>query len=88
MIFRLLRRGLMWLLTAYWVVFVGYSTMHLITGGPQAVVIWYWHIARVPFQWNWGVFLTGQLVILAVTGALCFFGRRTPNRSVGGTSKL
>ncbi len=85
MIFRLLRRGLIWLLIAYWVVFVGYTIMHLVTGGPGAVVVWYRHIAKMPFQWNWGVFLAGQIVILAITVALCFFGRQRPVKS-GGVS--
>jgi hypothetical protein len=85
MMFRLLRRGLIWLLIAYWVVFVSYTIMHLITGGPGAVVVWYRHIARMPFQWNWGVFLGGQIVILAITVALCFFGRQRPVKS-GGVS--
>jgi hypothetical protein len=78
MIFRLLRRGLFWLLIAYWVVFVSYSIMHLITGGRGGVVMWYRHIARAPFQWNWSVFLAGQMVIVAITVALYFFGRRPP----------
>lgn len=76
MIFRLLRRGLIWLLIAYWVAFVGYTIMHLVTGGPGAVVVWYKHIARMPFQWNWPVFLAGQMAILTATVLLYFFERR------------
>ncbi len=60
MILRLLRRGLIWLLIAYWVVFVSYTIMHPITGGPGAVVVWYRHIARTPFQWNWELFLADR----------------------------
>lgn len=77
-ILRLLRRGLMWVLIAYWVIFVSYSIMHLVTGGPNGVVVWYRHISRAPFEWNWGVFLAGQMFILAVTVVLFIFGRRSP----------
>lgn len=75
-ILRVLRRSLMWVLIAYWVIFVSYSMMHLITGGPGAVVVWYRHIARAPFQWNWEMFLAGQMLILAATVAVYFFERR------------
>jgi hypothetical protein len=83
LIFRLLRRVLAWLLIAYWVVFVSYTIMHLITGGPGGVVVWYRHIARAPFQWNWGVFLAGQMIILAITVVLCIFERRPDSRVNG-----
>jgi hypothetical protein len=76
------------LLIAYWVVFISYTIMHLVTGDPGAVVVWYRHIAGAPFQWSWGVFLAQQIGILAITLALCFFGRRPPDRGEGGTSKL
>lgn len=76
MIIRLLQRGLMWLLVAYWVVFVGYTIMHLVSGGPSAVIVWYRHIAKMPFKWNWGTFLGGQVVILAITMALGFSVRK------------
>lgn len=76
MIFQLARRVLLWLLMGYWVVFAGYTIMHLITGGPNAVVIWYRHIARAPLQWNWAMFLVGQTMILAITVVLYLFDRR------------
>jgi hypothetical protein len=86
MILRLLRRGLVWLLIAYWVVFMSYTIMHLVTGGPGAVVVWYRHIARLPFPWSWGAFLAQQIGILAITIALCFFGRR-PAEHDGGPGR-
>jgi hypothetical protein len=81
-IFRFLRRFLLWLLVAYWVVFVGYTVTHLITGGPAAVVVWYRHIARMP-QWNWAVFLAGQIIVLAITLTLCFLGRTSDSGATG-----
>jgi hypothetical protein len=77
-ILRLLGRGLMWVLFAYWVILISYSIMHLITGGPSGVVVWYRHISRAPLQWNWGAFLAGQMFILAVTVVLFIFERRNP----------
>jgi len=84
-IFRLLRRGLILLLGTYWVAFVGYTIKNLVAGGPSAVVVWYRHIARA-FPWDWRVFLAQQIVILAITLALCLFERRTSD--LNGTSKL
>jgi len=77
MIVQTVRRIVLWLLIAYWLVFVGYTIMHLITGGPIAVVAWYRHLARTPFQWNWAMFLAAQTAILAVTVVLYLFERRT-----------
>jgi hypothetical protein len=71
-ILRLLRRSLIWLLIAYWIVFVSYTIMHLAAGGPGAVVVWYRHIGGMPFRWNWWMFLAGQMVVLAITVTLCF----------------
>ncbi len=77
---RLLRSGLiLWLIT-YWAIFISYTIMNLATGGPTALVAWYRHIARAPFQWNWRVFLAAQMGILAFTLVVLFFGvvaRRT-----------
>ena len=77
MILRLLRLGLLWLLIVYWAIFISYTIMHLVTGGPSAVVRWYRHIAGAPFQWNWEAFLAGEMVILATTLVLGFFEWRT-----------
>ena len=79
---RLLLLGLTWLLIAYWVAFIGYTIMRLVTGGPSAVVVWYMHITHVngaPVQWSWSAFLARQIGILAITLALCFLGRHNPN---------
>jgi hypothetical protein len=63
--------------------------MHLVKGGPRAVVIWYEHISGAPFHaWSWGAFLAGQIGILVITLALCFFGRRSSDRGIGATNKL
>jgi len=76
----LFRRCLLWLLAFYWVAFVGFSIRYLVAGGPTAVVVWYRHISEAPFrwQWHWGTFLAGQVIVLAVTLALWMFGRRKP----------
>jgi hypothetical protein len=81
MTFQVLRRGLIWLLIGYCVIFVGHTITNLVTGGPSAVIVWYRHIARAPIRWNWVVFLCRQLVILAVTVTLCLFGRNRPRRT-------
>ena len=82
-ILRSLRRGLMWLLIAYWAVFIGYTIKNLVQGGPEAVVRFYRHILymhagaqQVPTEWNWGPFLAAQAVYLAITLALIYFERR------------
>jgi hypothetical protein len=90
---RLLRRGLMWLLIVYWVVFIGYTIKSLIQGGPEAVVRFYRHIfymhagaLQVPVEWNWGPFLAAQAVYLAITLALILFERRA-QKHVAGTAR-
>jgi hypothetical protein len=86
-IFRLVRRGLIWLLIAYWVIFFGYTIKNFAVGGPAAVVIWYRHISHVsgkPFQWSWSGFLARQFAIFAITLALWFVGRRTPGSATSG----
>jgi hypothetical protein len=89
MILQLLRRGLVWLFVGYWVCFLGYTIMHLLTGGPGAVVIWYRHISGVPFHsWSWSAFLAGQIGILAITLAMFFFGRRPSSRGISTTNKI
>ena len=82
-ILRALRRILIWLLGAYWLVFVSYTIKNLVVGGPGAVVAWYQHISYsggLSFRWDWRVFLAQQAAMLAVTLVLCFFGRRTTAR--------
>jgi len=37
-ILRALRRVFIWLLGAYWLVFIGYTIKNLVAGGPGAVV--------------------------------------------------
>jgi len=78
-ILRALRRVFIWLLGAYWLVFIGYTIKNLVAGGPGAVVGWYKHISHMPglsFRWDWRVFLIQQVVMLAITLMLWFFGRR------------
>ena len=85
MILRLLRRCLMWIFVAYWVIFIFYSFEELITGGSSAVVEWYKHIGSSLVHrgdgwfltpWSWGEFLAQQVAILAITLGLYFFERR------------
>jgi len=76
---RVISRALFWLLVAYWVVFIGYTVKNLVAGGPGIAVVWYRHISGGAFQWNWGVFLIQQVVILSVTLASGFFGWRHVN---------
>jgi hypothetical protein len=75
-ILRMVRRVAIWLLTAYWLIFLGYTIKNFVEGGSTAVVGWYKHISGNPFQWHWGVFLLQQIVMLALTLALYFFERR------------
>ena len=81
----------MWLLIAYWVVFIGYTITYWITGGPSAVVGWYKHISIPPFHVDaplkWEKFLGGQVAILAITVALWFFGRRPTDLARNNTRK-
>jgi len=87
MALRLLLLGLAWFLTLYWGIFISYTTMHLVTGGPSAVVGWYKHISGAPFQhWSWGKFLAGQIAIFAITLALCYFEWRRLTQITPGTS--
>jgi len=64
-IFQLLRRCLLGLFIAYWVVFVFYTVEKFLTGGSSAVVGWYEHIdSSLVHQgdgwfltkWSWGKF--------------------------------
>lgn len=82
-IFRFLRRGLLWLLLIYWAIFIGYTAVKLFRGGPSAVVVWYRHMARATFHWNWGTFLAQHSAILAVTLALCFLEWRPAIQKAG-----
>ena len=75
-IFRLILRGLLWLLGAYWLGFLGYTVKNLIAGGWTAVLAWYEHISGPVFKWDWRIFLVRQLAILGVTLILYFFDRR------------
>ena len=70
-ILRVVRRIAIWLLTAYWLIFLGYTIRNFVE-----VLGWYKHISGNPFQWHWDVFLLQQIVMLAVTLALYFFERR------------
>lgn len=78
LILQVLRRALLYLLLAYWVVFGGYTLKYMVTGGLAAVIVWYRHISRAPFEWHWAAFLAGQILLLIVTVALYLRGRRTP----------
>jgi hypothetical protein len=82
-ILRLLRRALLWFLALYWVGFIVYTIKNLATGGPSAAVAWYRHISGGTLRWDWRAFLAAQMVILAITLALWFFGRR-PDSGVAG----
>ena len=83
---RIFLRGLFWLLLAYWLTFIGYTIKNLATGGPNAAVIWYSHISGEVFKWDWRMFLFRQMVILAITLAAWFFGKRPSSRKVANSS--
>jgi hypothetical protein len=85
-IFRLLRRCLMGLFIAYWVIFIFYTVEKFVTGGSSAVVGWYRHTDSSVVQrgdgwfltkWSWETFLIRQFAILAITLALYFVERRS-----------
>lgn len=80
--FRVILRGLFVLLVAYWSIFVGYTIKNLVAGGPGEAVIWYRHISGGAFQWDWRVFVIQQAVIVAVTLAAWFFGRKPSGSAV------
>ena len=84
--FRLLRRCLIGLLIAYWVIFTFYTGEKFVAGGSGAVVGWYRHIDSSVVhrgdgwrlsKWSWETFLVIQLAILAVTLTLYFVERRS-----------
>jgi hypothetical protein len=84
-IFQLLRRCLMGLFIAYWVIFIFYTVETFVTGGSSAVVGWYRHIDSSLVQrgdgwfltkWSWEKFLAKTFAILAITLALYFVERR------------
>ena len=92
MIIRLVRRRLIWILTAYWVTFAFYTAEKFLTGGSVSVVSWYEHIASSFVRrgdawfltpWSWNKFLAQQATILAVTLALYFFEWRHAKHRVG-----
>jgi hypothetical protein len=82
-ILRFLRRCLLGLLVGYWSIFIGYSVIKLIGGGPSRVLSWYEHIygtgihlkgdLLVLREWSWKEFLAYQVIYLAITLILCFF---------------
>jgi hypothetical protein len=76
-----LRRCFACVLLTYWVSFIFYTTNYMITGGPNRVVVWYRHIDRAVFTWNWGEFLTRQIIIFLVTVAVFWFEFRSFNLS-------
>ena len=56
-ILRLLRRCLMGLFIAYWVIFILYTVEEFVTGGSSAVVHWYKHIGSSIVQRGDGWFI-------------------------------
>jgi hypothetical protein len=84
--FQLLRRCLLGLLIAYWVIFIFYTAEKFVTGGSSAVVGWYKHIDSSLVhrgdgwffaKWSWKKFLAGQFATIAITLALYFAGRQS-----------
>ncbi len=80
-VLRLLRIVLTCMLLAYWAILIGYSTMELIAGGPAGVVIWYRSTATAPSEWDWGAFLSQQVLLLAGTVLLCMIEWRSSKKA-------
>ncbi len=85
-IIQVLRRSLLGLLIAYWVIFICYTVEKFITGGSSSVVGWYGHIDASVLhrgdewylaKWSWETFLVKQLAILAITLSLHLFEQRS-----------
>jgi hypothetical protein len=85
-ILQLLRRSLMGLFMAYWVIFIFYTVVKFVTGGSSAVAGWYRHTNSSVVQrgdgwflskWSWEKFLAQQFAILAITLTLYFVERRS-----------
>jgi len=78
--FRFFRLALLGLLIIYWSVFLFYTLKNLVTGGPRAVALWYMQNeggVHLPSHWSWSTFVLKQIVILAITLALCLYQGRT-----------
>jgi hypothetical protein len=83
--FRLLRRLFLYVLAAYWAIFIFYTAKKFATGGWPAVVGWYQHIdTKIDHQgqewsitpWSWKTFLLREITALAITLVLLSFERR------------
>ena len=64
-------RCLLALLIAYWAIFSIYTTVNLVTGGPEAAVRWYEHFqaegSALIQPWDWKLFCAQQAVIVVAT---------------------
>jgi hypothetical protein len=88
---RLLAVLLFAVLMGYWVIFVFYTMERGITGGPQAVLVWYEHFGTQVQSgpngtfyirpWSAPRFLMQQSVVLAVTVGLWFAVKRAPGKA-------
>jgi fructose-specific phosphotransferase system IIC component len=76
MILQLILSCLFWVLIIYWLIFVIYTIMCFVRGGPVSVIAWYSHIATMQFHWNRRVFLADQIAILAITVTVFILRRR------------
>jgi hypothetical protein len=100
-ILRTLAGGLFWILIACWAIFVFYSIVYFVEGGPDRVVHWYMHISgsmkilsvsngtavvRLT-PWNPRRFLATQIAILGITIALFFLRRRLRDQTGRAMSK-
>jgi hypothetical protein len=84
---RFFRRSLLGILLGYWAIFIGYTVVKLIDGGPHRVLAWYMHLAGTGIQWkgdslvfrewNWKEFIAVQAAYLAITLVVCFFEWRS-----------
>ena len=54
-ILRLVVGGLFWILIAFWGVFIYYTIVYLVEGGPERIVHWYAHVSGMQFHWDWSV---------------------------------
>lgn len=87
-IIRAIRLGAIGLSLVYWAWMLVAIVTHLVSGGPESVVRFYWYIADLhneitPAKWNWAPFLVAQGVYLAITLALILFEWRARRHPAG-----
>jgi hypothetical protein len=91
-ILRFFRLCFLGLLSGYWAIFLSYTGMKLICGGPKSLWAWFRYIGQPPLVWDgktfvlhefkWDYFWAAQVIYLAVTWLFCFFEWRSSRKRI------